>query len=78
MFDPAKLIQCATDALIDSMGVAAQFVAQDAWDAAALQIHASYPNEVVLRLYLKEYVKLLPPGVSESAIRADIARRLQR
>jgi hypothetical protein len=78
MLDSQKLCKAATDVLVDHMGIAAGFVAEDALVGIEGKSGTQWPESILLTLYLNELQKLLPPGLDGNAIRAQVTKAYQR
>jgi hypothetical protein len=76
MLDQKKLLEAATAALIDHMGVAAQFVAEDAWAAMQARSKTDWPDDLLFKMYLVELGKLLPKSVPYVPTREAIERAM--
>jgi hypothetical protein len=78
MFDSKKLCDAATSVLVEHMGAAASFTAEDALVAIEGKSGSQWPESILLTLYLTELQRLLPPGLNSAGIREQVAKAYQR
>jgi hypothetical protein len=76
MLDEKKLIDASTQALLDHMGVAAQFTAEDAWVNMQSRSQPSWPDDLLFKMFLAELGKLMPKSVPYVQVREAIERAM--
>jgi hypothetical protein len=79
VIDQGRLAACATKALIEYLGVAAEFVVEDALHAAsATSVQRTLPDELFLRSFFITLGGMLPPSVPFDLVKRDIFTRYKR
>jgi hypothetical protein len=72
MLDEKKLLDCTTALLVEHMGVAAQFAAEDALVNMRARSQGDWPDDLLLKMYVVELGKLLPGAVPYVRVRQGI------
>lgn len=74
MIDEEKLIRCSSEVLTDSLGVAASFVVQDAWQKTHVALKPSWTEDLALHAYFINLAVEVPEGMLTDKCKDAILR----